>query len=169
MNYFLEKYGITTPERIRHFLAQSAKETNRGESLTEQDYGDKNYFSQWDYDEGRGNNAPEDGEKFRGTGYIHLTGKNQYQEFQDYLKDRYGVDDPDIVRQGADYVAQNYPWLAAGYWWEKNHMNDLVDGLKGKNPDEAVNKVTNVVNYYDQDSRPERVQNYKDLLGIIPD
>jgi hypothetical protein len=37
------------------------------------------------------------------------------------------MNDPKIMTGGAKYVGQNYPWSSAGYWWNKNNMNAMVD------------------------------------------
>ena len=42
--------------------------------------------------------------------------------------------------KGVDYVAANYPWTSAGFWWMNNKMNALCD----TNP--TVKQVTLKVN-----------------------
>ena len=42
--------------------------------------------------------------------------------------------------KGVDYVAKNYPWTSAGFWWKSHGMNSLCDG----NP--SVEQVTKRVN-----------------------
>ena len=42
--------------------------------------------------------------------------------------------------QGVNYVADNYPFSSAGFWWFNNGMNALCDG----NP--SVEQVTRRVN-----------------------
>ena len=37
------------------------------------------------------------------------------------------MNDPNIVKGGVDYVAKYYPWTSAGFWWDNNNMNKLVD------------------------------------------
>ena len=29
--------------------------------------------------------------------------------------------------EGVEYVAENLPFTSAGYWWEDNRMNELID------------------------------------------
>jgi predicted chitinase len=128
LNKCLGDFGITTPPRIRHFLSQTAHESGGGRWK-------KELASGWDY-EGRrdlGNTQPGDGPRFKGAGYIQLTGRANYQDFANFTKD------PQVM-QGVNYVADNYPFSSAGFWWFNNGMNALCD----KNP--SVEQVTRRVN-----------------------
>ena len=115
LNKCLETFEITTPSRIRHFLSQTAHESGGGRWKREISDG-------W-YLEGRtdiGNTQPGDGPKYKGAGYIQLTGRYNYQKLSDYLNDP-------RVMEGVDYVAKTYPFTSAGYWWVSNEMNELCD------------------------------------------
>jgi predicted chitinase len=128
LNKCLETFQITTPSRIRHFLSQTAHESGGGRWKKELSDG-------W-YLEGRtdiGNYRYGDGPKYKGAGYIQLTGRHNYQKFADY------IGDPRVM-EGVDYVAETYPYTSAGYWWWSNGMNELCD----KNP--TVRQVTRRVN-----------------------
>ena len=128
LNQCLQTFGITTPNRIRHFLSQTAHESGGGKWKKE--------LSDGQYLEGRtdiGNTQPGDGPRYKGAGYIQLTGRANYQSFSDFIKD------PDVMN-GYEYVAQNYPFTSAGYWWQSNGMNELCD----TNP--TVEQVTKRVN-----------------------
>jgi predicted chitinase len=128
LNRCLRQFEITTPTRVRHFLAQISHESGGGRYKKELASGD-------DY-EGRkdlGNTQPGDGRKYKGAGYIQLTGRANYQAFSNFMKD------PKIM-DGVDYVAQKYPFTSAGFWWNNNKMNQLCD----KNP--TVEQVTLRVN-----------------------
>ena len=37
-----------------------------------------------------------------------------------------GKADASILEIGATYVAKNYAWLALGFWWKVNNMNERV-------------------------------------------
>ena len=128
LNQCLKKFNITTPSRIEHFLAQTAHESGGGKYV-------KELASGADY-EGRedlGNTQPGDGPKYKGAGYIQLTGRANYQAFANYIKDP-------RVMEGVDYVSQHYPFSSAGFWWMNNGMNQLCDS----NP--TVAQVTKRVN-----------------------
>ena len=115
MNSCLAKYEITTAPRIRHFLSQTAHESGGGRYKKELASGEA-YNNRSDL-----GNGPTDGPKFKGAGYIQLTGKYNYSRLSKYLNDP-------RVMEGVEYVAENLPFTSAGYWWEDNRMNDLIDG-----------------------------------------
>jgi len=128
LNSCLSKFGITTRLRIIHFLSQCSHESLCG-------YYTKELASGQAY-EGRkdlGNVNKGDGPKYKGAGYIQLTGRANYQAFANYIGDQ-------NVMKGVDYVSVHYPWTSAGFWWYNNNMNALCD----TNP--TVEKVTKRVN-----------------------
>jgi len=148
LNKCLKTFEITTPFRIRHFLAQISHESGGGKYKEE-------LASGADY-EGRddlGNIQPGDGKKFKGAGYIQLTGRANYQAFANYIKD------PEVMT-GVSYVASRYPFTSAGFWWHNNSMNALCD----TNP--TVEQVTLRVNggYNGLD---DRKMYYKKCCNVI--
>jgi len=114
MNSCLEKYEITTAPRIRHFLSQTAHESGGGRYKKELASGEA-YNNRSDL-----GNGPTDGPKYKGAGYIQLTGKYNYSRLSEYLNDP-------RVMEGVDYVAENLPFTSAGYWSTDNKMNELID------------------------------------------
>ena len=128
MNACLAKFDITTPSRICHFLSQTAHESGGGRYMEELGNGES-----YEFRSDLGNTEPGDGPKFKGAGYIQLTGRANYQDFCNY------IGDPRVM-EGVSYVSKTYPFTSAGFWWYNNHMNDLVASGAG------VEKVTLRVN-----------------------
>lgn len=128
LNECLRKFEINSPERIRHFLSQTAHESGGGKWKLELASGDA-YEGRKDL----GNTRLGDGPKYKGAGYIQLTGRANYQAFADW------VQDPEVMT-GCSYVAMNYPFTSAGFWWMNNKMNALCD------TDPTVEQVTKRVN-----------------------
>jgi len=116
LNRTLDFYNITTKNRICHFLSQASHESECG-------YYTQEIASGWAY-EGRqdlGNIYTGDGPKFKGAGYIQITGRYNYTACS------VAMNDSRIVDVGCPYVAENYPWVASGFWWDMNNMNALCD------------------------------------------
>ena len=115
MNSGLNLFQINTTLRLRHFLSQISHESGGGRWKEELASGE-------DY-EGRtdlGNTQPGDGPKYKGAGYIQMTGRANYQAFANYIKD------PKVM-DGVTYVAQKYPVTCSCFWWYNNKMNALCD------------------------------------------
>ncbi|GMX60606.1 hypothetical protein Elgi_06800 [Paenibacillus elgii] len=153
LNNTLEKYDITSTERIRHFIAQCMQESGLGEytrELAPKNSDPEEHFNK-KYD-GRtelGNKNKGDGAKFRGSGYIQITGRDVYQKFADFM------DDPKIVDEGYSYVEKKYPWEAAGYFWGKyKNLNPLVDKgasvLEISKKVNGFNKTTGLPNHHEE-------------------
>lgn len=115
LNDCLQRFSINTPARIRHFLAQIAHES--GGLRWMEELADGSAY------EGRadlGNTQPGDGPRFKGAGALQLTGRHNYQQLATALGD------PRVMK-GCAYVAARYPFTSAGFWWQQNGMNALVD------------------------------------------
>ncbi len=65
---------------------------------------------------GNGDEASGDGWKYRGRGYIQLTGKDNYKLFSDYI----GVDCVDLV-------ATKYPLESAAWFFDSNGLWKICD------------------------------------------
>jgi len=125
--YFLQtfrKYAINTPLRISHFLAQITHETGNFKWLVE--LGGKSYFNKYDiqYNPKKakelGNTQKGDGYKFRARGFIHLTGRANYQAYKNYSKIDV-VTNPDLAAR-IDIALD-----IAGWYWQKNNINAHSD------------------------------------------
>lgn len=148
LNSCLIKFDITTPKRISHFLSQTSHESGGGRWMKELSDG-------W-YLEGRtdlGNTQIGDGPKYKGAGYLQLTGRANYEMLARY------TDDPRVM-EGVNYVSSTYPFTSAGAWWKKNRMNSLIDSGSG------VRDVTRRVNG-GFNGLADREQYYQKCLRVI--
>tara|TARA_R100001510_G_scaffold57739_1_gene67314 strand:+ start:437 stop:1171 length:735 start_codon:yes stop_codon:yes gene_type:complete len=75
--------------------------------------------------------GPDQGELWKGAGVLQLTGLYNYKQFAAWLLKNEGIDDPNIVKKGADYVAEKYPFTSAIAWIENNNLLSvcLEDGF----------------------------------------
>ena len=156
----VDKFEINTPLRLAHFLAQCGHESGGFKVVSENlNYGAaglqsifKKYFtaiSAKEYERkpekianivyanrmGNGPQASGEGYKFRGRGYIQLTGKDNYTAFDKTVED-------DILAT-PELVATKYPLLSAAWFFHKNGLNKIAD--EGAT-DVVVIKVTKRVN-----------------------
>jgi len=141
----METFQINTPLRMSHFLAQCAHESGNFKTVSENlNYGAKGllrtfkkYFPteakalQYErkpekianlvYANRMGNGAESsgDGFKYRGRGYIQLTGKVNYESFNKMV-------DEDII-VNPTLVATKYPLLSAAWFWNSRLLNTLAD------------------------------------------
>lgn len=113
LNNCLKRFGITNRQSRLHFLSQCAHESGLGKWTKELASGQA-----YEYRSDLGNIYKGDGPKYKGGGYIQLTGRYNYQAFANYIGDQ-------NVMQGVDYVAKKYPWTSAGFWWYRNGMNSF--------------------------------------------
>jgi predicted chitinase len=108
----MKLYGIKTPLQRAHFLAQVAHETAN--------FYYKEEIASGEAYEGRknlGNTQKGDGRRFKGRGYIQVTGRYNYTQ---YDKVRPGVVTNPTV------VATDYYTETAGWFWKKNDINTLA-------------------------------------------
>lgn len=86
LNETMKRLGLATPEEKAMFIAQVLYECNYLRTLEE-------YASGWSYDPSvkpkkakkLGNTQPGDGPRFKGRGFIQLTGRSNYQAFTEWL------------------------------------------------------------------------------------
>ena len=154
------KFQINTPLRLAHFLAQCGHESGNfkatQENLNYSADGLKKIFPKYfpgnlseSYARnpekiaskvyggrmGNGDESTKEGYKFRGRGYIQLTGKANYAAFAKAINED-TVSNPDLV-------STKYPLASAAWFFSKNGLNAIAD--KGAD-DATVTAVTKRVN-----------------------
>jgi len=174
------KFGITSNLRLAHFLAQCALESMNFTAVAENlNYSAQRlvqvfpkYFKNVDVNAyarnpqkiggrvyanrmGNGDEASGDGFKFRGRGYIQLTGKTNYQSFTNHI----GED----CLANPDLVATKYPLASAGFFFNSNNIWPICD--QGKS-DAVVTSVTRRVNGGTH-GLAERIQNFRVFINAL--
>ncbi len=175
------KFEINTPLRLAHFLAQCGHESGGFKVVNENlNYGAKGllgifkkYFPTEEkaklYERkpekianlvygARMGNGPEssgDGYKYRGRGYIQLTGKDNYTAFGKAINE-------DIVAN-PDLVSTKYPLLSAAWFFSKNGLNKIAD--QGAT-DAVVTSVTKRVNG-GTIGLPDRIKHFKEYYNLL--
>ena len=104
---------------------------------------------------GRMGNAPNEGYKYRGRGFIQHTGKEQYESLSKYTKIDF-VNNPDLLND-PQYAKKSIPWFFLDY--KKLNIQDLSD----------INKVNKAVGFNDPDGskaskRAKIADSYKKIL-----
>jgi len=155
-----KKFNITNPLRLAHFLAQCGHESAGFKAVSEnlnysadglvkifgkyfnsataaayarqpEKIASKVYANRME----NGNEASKDGWKFRGRGYIQLTGKSNYTLFDATVEDN--------ILANPDLVATKYPLASAAFFFDSNKLWSICDlGAS----DDVVTKVTKRVN-----------------------
>jgi putative chitinase len=183
----MQNFGVNTPLRLAHFLAQCGHESG-GFRLTQENLNYsakglmgifKKYFLKADktldtakaaaYERkpekianlvyaSRMGNGPEssgDGFKFRGRGYIQLTGKSNYAAFDLAVED-------DILAN-PDLVSSKHALASAAWFWKKNGLNLIADTGSSA---EVVTKITKRVNG-GTIGLPDRIKHFKEYHALL--
>lgn len=177
----MAKFQLNTPLRLAHFLAQCGHESGGFKFLRENlNYSAKGLmgiFKKYFPTEAIANqyqrqpekiankvyanrmgNGPEssgDGAKFRGRGFIQLTGKDNYTAFSKSIGE-------DCVAN-PDLVATKYPLASAGWFFHKNGLHKIAD--EGAS-DLVVTKVTRRVNG-GTIGLPDRIKHFKEYYHLL--
>jgi len=176
----MEKFKIDTPLELAHFLAQCGHESGNFKAVSENlNYsadGLKKIFPKYfpgNLNEsyarkpeaiasrvyasrmGNGNEASKEGFRFRGRGYIQLTGKENYAAFDKFVED-------DILAN-PDLVATKYPLLSAAWFFSKNKLNEIAS--KGAD-DATVTAVTRKVNG-GVIGLADRIKHFKEFYALL--
>ena len=174
------KFGITNTLRLAHFLAQCGHESGGFKAVSEnlnysadglvkifgkyfnattaagyarnpEKIANKVYSARM----GNGTEASGDGFKFRGRGYIQLTGKDNYSKFDKTVGD-------DILAN-PDLVATKYPLASAAFFFNSNSLWSICD--KGSD-DATVTAVTKRVNG-GTIGLADRIKHFKEYYSLL--
>jgi len=175
------EFGITSNLRLAHFLAQCALESTgftatvenlnysagripqvfgkyfknvdpAGYAHNPQKLGSRVYANRM----GNGDEASGDGFKFRGRGYIQLTGKDNYTSFSSFVGE-------DCVAE-PDLVATKYPLASAAFYFSSNKIWLICDQGAG---DGTVRRVSAAVNGNPPNAVAERTRNFKKFIQAL--
>ena len=175
----MTKFGIDTPVELAHFLAQCGHESGGfrvvNENLNYSAKGLQGIFKKYfptsvlaeQYQRkpekianrvyasrmGNGDETSGEGFKFRGRGYIQLTGKQNYTAFGKAI----GVD----ICANPDLVATKYPLLSAAWFFSKNCLGRCKDAS-----DASVLAVTKCVNG-GTIGLPDRQKHFKEYYHLL--
>ena len=172
------KFKIDTPLKLAHFLAQCGHESGGfkvvNENLNYSKDGLKKIFPKYfpgnlseSYERqpekiasrvyggrmGNGVEETKEGYKFRGRGYIQLTGKNNYVAFGKSINE-------DLV-SNPDLVATKYPLLSAAWFFSKNCLSRCTDASEA-----AVTSVTKCVNG-GTIGLSDRIKHFKEYYSLL--
>jgi putative chitinase len=175
-----KKFNITTPLRLAHFLAQCGHESGGFKAIQENlNYsadGLKKIFPKYfpgnlaeSYARnpekiaskvyggrmGNGDETTKEGFKFRGRGYIQLTGKSNYTNFAKFIGED-TVANPDLV-------ATKYPLASAAFFFDSNKLWSICD--KGAD-DATVTAVTKRVNG-GTIGLADRIKHFKEYYNLL--
>ena len=180
----MDTFQINTSIRLSHFLGHCAHESGNFKFKSENlNYSTKGliatfpkYFKQSGLAEayarnperiasrvyadrmGNGAEGTADGWKFRGRGYIQLTGKSNYVAFDKFVNENI-ILEPELV-------AKKYPLLSAAWFFHRNKLNIISDkGLNEKVILELTKRINGGTNGL-QD-RIKYTTNFGKILGVI--
>ncbi len=175
-----KKFNITNNLRLAHFLSQCGHESGNFKAVSENlNYsadGLKKIFGKYfpgNLNEsyarqpekiasrvyasrmGNGDEASKEGFKFRGRGYIQLTGKANYTNFTKFIGEDC-VSNPYLV-------ATKYPLASAAFFFDSNKLWVICD--KGAD-DATVTAVTKRVNG-GTIGLPDRIKHFKEYYNLL--
>jgi putative chitinase len=175
-----KKFNITNKLRLAHFLSQCAHESGNFKSINENlNYsadGLRKIFGKYfpgnlaeSYAKqpekiasrvyggrmGNGDESTKEGYKFRGRGYIQLTGKSNYTKFTQFIGEDC-VSNPDLV-------ATKYPLASAAFFFNSNSLWAICD--KGSD-DTTVTAVTKRVNG-GTNGLADRIEKFKKYYSLL--
>lgn len=178
LNATLERFDISTPERVAAFLAQCGHESGgfnfMKENLNYSADGLLKVFPKYFKDRataeayarkpqkiasrvygGRMGNGPEatgEGYKYCGRGLIQITGKANYMNMAEDL----GID-PDQIDEYCETVEG--ACMSAGWFWDVNELNHLADSQDIKSMTKRINGGFNGLD--------DRIEHYEHAMHLL--
>jgi putative chitinase len=175
-----DKFNITNPLRLAHFLAQCGHESGGWKATSENlNYSSKGllgifprYFTPALAEQyarkpeaiasrvyggrmGNGAEATKEGFKFRGRGYIQLTGKDNYSAFDKFV--------PEEILANPDLVATKYPLMSAAWFFNKNGLWSICDKGADQGTVTAVTKRVNGGTI----GLPDRIKHFNEYYNLL--
>jgi len=174
------KFNITNVLRLAHFLAQAGHESGQFKATSENlNYSSKGllgifpkYFTPAlaeSYSRqpqkianrvygGRMGNGAEptgDGFKFRGRGYIQLTGKDNYTQFDKTV--------PEDILANPDLISGKYALMSAAWFFDKNKLWSICDKGADQGTVTAVTKRVNGGTI----GLPDRIKHFNEYYNLL--
>jgi len=174
------KFNITNVLRLAHFLAQAGHESGQFKATSENlNYSSKGllgifprYFTPalaesyarqpqkiankvYGGRMGNGVEATGDGFKFRGRGYIQLTGKDNYTQFDKTV--------PEDILANPDLVSGKYALMSAAWFFDKNKLWAICDKGADQGTVTAVTKRVNGGTI----GLPDRIKHFNEYYNLL--
>jgi putative chitinase len=174
------KFNITNVLRLAHFLAQAGHESGQFKATSENlNYSSKGllgifprYFTPalaesyarqpqkianrvYGGRMGNGVEATGDGFKFRGRGYIQLTGKDNYTQFDKTV--------PEDILANPDLISGKYALMSAAWFFDKNKLWSICDKGADQGTVTAVTKRVNGGTI----GLPDRIKHFNEYYNLL--
>jgi putative chitinase len=174
------KFNITNVLRLAHFLAQAGHESGQFKATSENlNYSSKGllgifprYFNAQTAEQyarkpemiaskvyggrmGNGAEATKDGYKFRGRGYIQLTGKDNYTQFDKTV--------PEDILSNPDLISGKYALASAAWFFDKNKLWSICDKGADQGTVTAVTKRVNGGTI----GLPDRIKHFNEYYNLL--
>jgi putative chitinase len=174
------KFNITNVLRLAHFLAQAGHESGQFKATSENlNYSSKGllgifpkYFTPalaesysrqpqkiankvYGGRMGNGAEATGDGFKFRGRGYIQLTGKDNYTQFDKTV--------PEDILANPDLISGKYALMSAAWFFDKNKLWSICDKGADQGTVTAVTKRVNGGTI----GLPDRIKHFNEYYNLL--
>ncbi len=124
MNHSWKSFSALAPNinNVRGWISKHGKNAEKEfAKLKKQDIAEVMYGNR----KNLGNNQPGDGWKFRGRGYMQLTGRNNYQNFANTINRQDIMQNPDLIATDTELAA-----LASAWFWKK-YSQASKNAIKG--------------------------------------